>query len=594
MPQHSPLHGDLAADPARDRDAGRLLAPALLTLSLLLGTGCTSIFSGRSEEKEKESRLRELMTVPEPPELIRQAAIPHGMRPIQVDGVAVIHRLRGTGGPADPSALRDQLLEEMKRDDIKDPNHLLEDRDTALVRVRGVVAPGAQRRDFIDLRVLAPVNSRVTDLHGGKLERARLRHEQLIQSAVRKSEVLVMGYGHLLTRADYDPGEDEALKTEGTLLSGGMVQVNRKLGLVLRPEFEHAKLSADIAAAINKRFFFFDGSTRRGIAKAIEDDFIEIDLHPRYRANVYRLMEVVRAIRMNGRSDSHQRLTELAERLKDPASAADAAIQLEAIGESAIPTLVEAIGSANPELRFYAAEALAYLDEEAAIEPLEQSAREVAAFRHDALLALQELPPYAAVEALKRLMDEPSLETRYGSFRAIRRRKEAGGNLRGRDLKALKLYRVPSDAPPAVVISLREKPEVVLFGSVGQLREPEFIRLASIMLKPSPNQPGKLRISHFAPGEEDRIATADSSIAAVVQAIISVGGGYGDVVATLRKAKDKGYLADQLAIDPLPRPLRTYHREESDEEQADEEDTADQDSEDFDVQQADLVITGTN
>lgn len=552
-------------------------------------SGCTTLFPGRSEEAEKEARLRELMTVPKAPDLIRQAAIPHGMRPVQVDGVGIVLGLRGTGGPADPCGFRDQLLEELKRDDIRDPNHLLERNDTALVRVRAIVPPGAQRRDRLDLRLLSPIQSRASDLHGGKLSKTRTRHEQMIKNVLRKSDVMVIGQGHILTRGDYEPAEDETLKIEGTILSGGMVQVNRKLGLVLRPEFEHAKLAADLAGAVNRRFFFFDGTTRRGIAKAVEDDFIQLDLHPRYRANVYRLMEVVRAIGVKPESsESHKRLTLLADRLSNPASAADAALQLEAIGESAIPTLIEGTRSSNPELRFYAAEALAYLDRVEAIEPLEEAAREVAAFRHDALLALQELPRQASVDALKRLMDEPSLETRYGSFCAIRRRKDARGGLGGRDLGPMNLHRIPSESPPAIVISLREQPEVVLFGSPADMRITSvLIAPNALMLKPTPNDPSQVEVIRFSPDEEDRRTTVDASVASVIRGITSVGGTYGDVVATLRLAKDQGFLSDQLAIDPLPRPLRTYHRDQSDPEDDDDRGT-DSEQSDSDTESAEI------
>ncbi|MCG8649276.1 MAG: flagellar basal body P-ring protein FlgI, partial [Pirellulales bacterium] len=142
--------------------------------------------------------MRKLLDVPEPPELIRQAAVAHGMRPIRVDGVALVHRLQGTGGPSDPNGFRDQLIAEMKRDDVRDPNHLLERNDTALVRVRAVVPPGAQRRDPLDLRVLSPPGSRVSDLHGGKLIKCRLRHQQVLDRAVRESEVMVIGQGDVL------------------------------------------------------------------------------------------------------------------------------------------------------------------------------------------------------------------------------------------------------------------------------------------------------------------------------------------------------------------------------------------------------------
>ncbi|MCG8653509.1 MAG: HEAT repeat domain-containing protein, partial [Pirellulales bacterium] len=366
------------------------------------------------------------------------------------------------------------------------------------------------------------------------------------------------------TRANYEPNLDDALKVEGTVLAGGTVQVDRKLGLILRPEFGHAKMSAKLADAVNRRFFFFDGTTRRGIAKAVEDDFIEIDLHPRYRENVYRLMEVVRSTSPKPDfAHSQQRLSELAQRLANPATAADAALQLESIGDSAIPVLLEGIQSPNPELRFYAAEALAYLDRVEAVAPLEEAIREVAAFRHDALLALQELKRPESAEALKRLINEQSLETRYGAFCALRQQREFENELPAQRLGAVNLYRVASDAPPAVVISLRRRAEVVLFGNTHPLQLSGFLRRSSgLMLMNDPTQQQSLKISRFRVGEEDRRQTTDTSLASVVEGISSVGGDYGDIVEVLRIAKERGYLVDQLAFDPLPRPLRTYYRDE--------------------------------
>ena len=82
------------------------------------------------------------------------------------------------------------------------------------------------------------------------------------------------------------------------------------------------------------------------------------------------------------------------------------------------------------------------------------------------------------------------------------------------------------------------------------------------MIKREPNQPGELRISRFQPGKEDKRTIVSNSIASVIGGIVSVGGGYGDVIAVLRLAKSNGYLSDQFAIDPLPNSVRTYYRDE--------------------------------
>ena len=538
----------------------------------LFAAGCSSLWPGGSDDKEDESRLRELLTVPKPPKLVREAAVPYGLQPMAVEGVAAVNGLVGTGGAPDPSPFRDQLIQEMKRENVQDPNLFLESNTTALVRIQTIIPPGARRGDPLDLLVIAAAESRATDLHGGWVLNTRLRQQQLIRKAIRQSDVKAVGIGPVLTRAAHNPEDNEALKLEGIVLSGGRVQVDRKLGLLLRPKFKHVKISTDLAAAINRRFFFFDGTTRRGIAEAKEDDFIEIEVHPRYRRNEHRMLEVVRAV--GGRPESatsQSRLAELAEQLTDPKRASDAALQLEAIGENAIPTLLAGLASPNPELRFYAAESLAYLNREEAIEPLAQAAKETAAFRHSAFAALQGFDNPLVVDSLRRLMDEPSLETRYGAFCAIRRRPDGRLRLHGETVgDAFRLYQVPSEARPAVVASLRDTAEIVLFGKMSPIRITEFLfGPAGILIKPEDSRPGYLRISRFQPGQDDQRVIVPATIENLIQGVVAVGGGYGDAVAVLRTAKAGGQLADQLAFDPLPEPLRTYYRDEgaADEEQ---------------------------
>lgn len=538
----------------------------LLALMILLSGGCNALFPGRFEEAENEAKLRELMRAPEPPDLVRDGTVIQGLRPLRIEGVGAVNALPGTGGPPDPSVFRDQLLEEMKRHDVIAPNQWLETDDTALVRVLALIPPGAKRGDLIDIRVVAPKESRVSDLHHGWLLDTRLREQRMLQNIVRQSDVLAIGQGSILTRADYQPNEDETLRNEGRILSGGRVQVTRKLGLILRPEFQHAKLSKAIADAINRRLFFFDGTTRRGIATAIEDDFIEIEVHPRYRDNVPRMMQVIQAIGIKAEMSGRQeRLADLAMRLQSPETAADAALQLEALGESAVPTLLDGLEASNPELRFYAAEALAYLDRVESIEPLEAAAREVAAFRYSSLIALQGVEQQLAIDALRRLTNEPSLETRYGAFCSIRRRIDGKAVLGGSELGPLTLYELPSQSSPAIAVSIEEEPEVVLIGDVHPLEISTFLMLpGGIMLKPDPNHPEELvRISRFQAGEQDRRVIVSTSPDDVIAGVVQVGGCYGDVINMLREAKNQGFIKDQLAINPLPPSVRTYYRDDT-------------------------------
>ncbi|QDT06547.1 flagellar basal body P-ring protein [Rubripirellula lacrimiformis] len=556
----------------------------MLTLVAIGSSGC-SLWRGESDEDDN-SALKELMKAPAPPDLVREAAISHGLHAIKIDGVGAVNSLAGTGGPADPSLYRDQLLEDMKRREISDPNHFLESNDTALVRVQASIPPGARRGDPLDIRVLAPPESRATNLAGGWLLDTRLRQQiavqkQLMQSSVRQSEVLAIGTGPVLTRGAYTPTEDSNVQVEGSVISGGRVQTSRQLALILRPKFRHVAMSSAISSAVNRRFFFFDGTTRRGIATPREDDLIEIEVHPRYRDSIGRMMEVVRAIGIEPESSATQkRLTNLAARLANPATAADAAIQLEAMGDSAVPTLLDGLNTQNPELKFYAAEALAYLDRTESLDPLEASARDVAAFRAPALLAMQGLKQQLAIDSLQRLMNEQSLETRYGAFCSIRRRSDGKRVLDGQALRSFWMYQIPSDASPAVVVSLRESPEIVLFGDLSPVSISRFLRgPGGILVRADDESPQKLRVSRFQVGKEDQLAVVDATVSSLITGIAAVGGGYGDTIEILRVAKEKGYMLDQLAIDPLPKSLRTYYRDEhshiSDEDSDDEESSED-------------------
>ena len=93
-------------------------------------------------------------------------------------------------------------------------------------------------------------------------------------------------------------------------------------------------------------------------------------------------------------------------------------MKLEAIGDEAADTLKKGLESPSPEVRFYAAEALAYLDQAEAGSILGESALEPA-FRSRALLALGAMSSVEAHDALVSLLHVASAETRYGAFQAL-------------------------------------------------------------------------------------------------------------------------------------------------------------------------------
>ncbi|MEL6896307.1 MAG: flagellar biosynthesis protein FlgI, partial [Planctomycetota bacterium] len=111
----------------------------LLASNAVIG-GCTLFRSDADEDSD--AALQQLLTVPETPDSIGEATKPFGLDFMAVSGIGAVHDLPGTGGPAEPSALRDELISEMLTHSIKSPNQFLEADDTALVKVSAVLPPG--------------------------------------------------------------------------------------------------------------------------------------------------------------------------------------------------------------------------------------------------------------------------------------------------------------------------------------------------------------------------------------------------------------------------------------------------------------------
>lgn len=74
---------------------------------------------------------------------------------------------------------------------------------------------------------------------------------------------------------------------------------------------------------------------------------------------------------------------------------------------------------------------------------------------------------------------------------------------------------------------------------------------------------GRVKVSRFAPGQEDRQQFCSLKLDDVVRTVVEIGGGYDDVAQALLEAKRKGYLEPRVVVDALPRVNRAKPRSES-------------------------------
>ncbi|CAN0369507.1 unnamed protein product, partial [Ectocarpus sp. 4 AP-2014] len=157
------------------------------------------------------------------------------------------------------------------------------------------------------------------------------------------------------------------------------------------------------------------------VAEAKTEEFVALKIHPRYKDNIARFVRVIRSLPLSeSASELQERLVLLENQLLDPLTASTAALRLAAIGgDQAVEKLLLGIQSTDPEVRFYAAEALAYLDKTEGVAALADAARDEPAFRAHALTALSAMDDVVAYDALRSLLASESAETRYGAFRAL-------------------------------------------------------------------------------------------------------------------------------------------------------------------------------
>jgi hypothetical protein len=527
--------------------------------STVLAMGCfgsPSIFRNQSPEPSFENLESDS------PTLVGELAIPTGMNYTMVRGVGLITGLDDTGGNPRPSAYKDRLLDEMAIYDVDDPNGILALKSTALVVVHGYLPPGIRRGQRFDLFVSSSNRSDTTSLKKGRLMASRLKTVAVLDDAIREGHVDAQGGGYVLVDSVFANSDDDKLQQRGRILGGGVVKTDRSLGLRVRDAKSSVVASTVISNAINQRFSHFVGNQRKGVAVPKTPAHIELSVPFKYRNNVQRYMRVVRAIPVRlSTSDRSILLNELREELLEPTSTAQAALKLEALGKDAISVLQQGVQSDDVEVRFYAAEALAYLDDQTVAPILAQIAAQERAFRAHGLTALSAMEHVSSYESLTQLLNNPSAETRYGAFRAMKARNARDPMVRGDVLDdRLILHELPAGGEPMIHFANSRSPEIVVFGGQQRLHTPNFLFVgAKMMIKRMDEE--RVRVIRYTAGQDDEEIVTSNQLGDVIRAIVELGGGYEEAYQACRSAKLTGKLDARLEVDSQARASRQFDRE---------------------------------
>jgi hypothetical protein len=284
-----------------------------------------------------------------------------------------------------------------------------------------------------------------------------------------------------------------------------------------------------------------------------------------YRYNLPRYLRVVRLIPLYSKdnstaaeNDRHTYRQRLADDLLDPARTLEAALRLEALGQSSIMTLKTALTSKHTLVRFCAAEALAYLGSASCGEELARAAEEPAlrAFALTAMASLDEA--VCQVKLQEMLITAQDAELRYGSFRALRALNESNPEVKGEFLNdSFWLHTVAPGTQPLLHVSTTTRPEIVVFGGDAVLKPPFSLLAGDFTITAGEDDQTQCNISRIQ--LRSRVHRKCSlKITDVLRTMADMGGMYAEAVEVLQQANTCQCLNCPLRLDAVPQAVSVY------------------------------------
>ena len=483
---------------------------------------------------------------------------------ITLRGVGLVVGLNGTGGDPSPSAYRTQLQNEMSRRNVPDGKRILASQDTALVIVTAYLPAMVRKGQHFDVRVAIPPQAKATSLKGGWLLETRLFEEQNVEGrgALKGHEYAVSG-GAILTNLGVKgaPEERQGELMYGTIPGGAMSKTERDLSIVLRREKKGFRNSKRISDAVSERFNRYNNFGQKiPCAVAKQDDLISLKVHPQYINNFPRYQAVIRSIAFNESDVARRiRVERLARDIMDPNKAQTAALQLEAIGDNGIPFLKDALESTDFEVKFQAAQALAYLGDGSGISILHEAARDQPAFRVYSYVAMSVIDDADSVIALRELMNSDSMETRYGAFRALKELDPNDPWLRPLEFGSrFRLHVIDVTSEPMVHVTRRRSPEVVVFGADQRLKLPVVLNAGQNFKVIGATGEHEVEVIMYKLNEEPKRQRVSDRLVDVIRACGDLGATYPDIVQLLIEAEQQHNFVGQFGIDRMPQAGRMY------------------------------------
>jgi len=400
--------------------------------------------------------------------------------PLLVSGYGLVVMPPGTGtGSSDvPTYLRQWLINEMRRKGLGSfslgtedmtPRKLLQTKDTAVVRVEGLIPPGATKGTAFPLLVTALEQTQTASLEHGTLWTSDLSIGGADTSmqfrrplAEGKGAVFLNPFDEKVTQK-----EKLAFQRQAVVLAGGAVTKDRPIDLVLnQPSWAIARMIAD---RVNERFPHDKQTEFFNTAVAKSDMLVRINVPARFAGEPAKLLRLVSRLYLrrtgNFEEDKARQLGEVLIAKVDQASAVCDAWQ--SLGKIALPVIREYYQHEKSNVRLTALEAGAWLEDELAAGELAQLALDAEPMtRRRASELLSRLPRSTrATLALRSLLDDVDRSVRIAAYEALAEMGDASVHRTPMgDRSQFKFFLdVVDSKDPLIYISQRDVPRLVIF-----------------------------------------------------------------------------------------------------------------------------------
>lgn len=404
-----------------------------------------------------------------------------GFNEVVARGYGLVTGLNGTGSKTMPAEVRAYMMAELARRGygnskegalLPSPQQMLNDNNTAVVVVEGVIPPGAPKNASFDVRIYAAPGTSTSSLEGGRLLMTSLRPGP-IYTGSKQPMILAEASGHLVINPFVDPNaltRDSITRTSGRILDGGKVLKDMPLRLRLFTP-SHARAET-IQNSINSQFPR-EPKQRQETARGRSGDAIDLMVPPSYAKRTGEFAELIRHTPLNIENPEQSAMAIRRSLLANPGAAGAASWRWQALGKKALPMIEDLYNYPEEQPRLAALDAGAKLNDMLAVPHLLAMAKtsKSMTYRVEAIKLLGRMGVNPEIDmGVRELLNDPQQEVRLAAFEALEKRRDP--MIVAVDLGDQFVVNVVASKYPMVYVTQSGQPRIVIFDNNLEVERP--------------------------------------------------------------------------------------------------------------------------